>query len=324
MPAGNVTITVTYMPKSYTIAFNGNGNTNEVTMDPQTVNYNASITLTANDFERAGYTFTGWNEQQNGSGKSFANSASITMNESTFTGFDAGVTTQTFTLYAQWTQDTNTPYTVNVYLMNVDGNYEDDPSYTNPTIEGSTGYYYGVTDTPVVISIINSGNEITFANNGNTNNISYTGFHVDTETSTAGANIAGDGSTTFNVYFARNSYTLTLEGGTGISRVNILTSNPAELGTNEFYYGKEVQISANVTSGYRFSNWQVVNDTTTPGGSLSANPTTITIGLGDTTLRAEALVNPYKLYISLGEDVTDATYGDALQEDGNGDRKSVV
>ena len=55
----------------------------------------SSMNLTANAFTRAGYTFDGWNTLANGSGVSYANSASYSF-------------TSSMTLYAQWTADSLT------------------------------------------------------------------------------------------------------------------------------------------------------------------------------------------------------------------------
>lgn len=80
-------------PISYTIAFNGNGGTG--TMDPMTFDFNESKKLTANDYQREGYTFAGWNTGANGSGTDYTDGEEV----SELTDVDGAE----ITLYAQWT-----------------------------------------------------------------------------------------------------------------------------------------------------------------------------------------------------------------------------
>jgi uncharacterized repeat protein (TIGR02543 family) len=69
-----------------TVTFNGNGATSG-SMSAETAN--APTALTANAYVRTGYNFTGWNTAANGTGTSYANSATYPFSAST-------------TLYAQW------------------------------------------------------------------------------------------------------------------------------------------------------------------------------------------------------------------------------
>ena len=77
---------------SYTVIFNGNGNTGG-TMTDQTAS--SATNLTSNTFTRTGYTFTGWNTAANGTGTSYADGASFPFSGNT-------------TLYAQWIANPNT------------------------------------------------------------------------------------------------------------------------------------------------------------------------------------------------------------------------
>ncbi|MCR5482540.1 MAG: InlB B-repeat-containing protein [Clostridia bacterium] len=76
--------------ESFTLTLNANDGEN--TPETLTLKYpkNLAETLIDNPFTRSGYTFAGWNTQQDGNGNSFANKSSITLSENT-------------TLYAQWT-----------------------------------------------------------------------------------------------------------------------------------------------------------------------------------------------------------------------------
>ena len=88
--------------------------------------------------------------------------------------------------------------------------------------------------------------------------------------------IAGDGSTIVDVYYDRNSYTLTLNKGTGISSVS---------GAGTYKYGASASISATASTGYTFTSWSVTSGNT-PASTTSAS-TTVTI-TGTTTLQANA------------------------------------
>ena len=78
--------------KYYKVAFNANGGTG--TMSTQSIIYGKSTALTANTFKCTGYTFAGWNTNADGTGKAYADKASVKNLTST-----AG---KTVTLYAQW------------------------------------------------------------------------------------------------------------------------------------------------------------------------------------------------------------------------------
>ncbi|MBR3871427.1 MAG: InlB B-repeat-containing protein, partial [Paludibacteraceae bacterium] len=73
--------------KYYTITFDANGGTGS--MSEMTGVYAQYITLTENKFTRAGYYFRLWNTKSDGTGTSYADTASIKV-------------TQSITLYAQW------------------------------------------------------------------------------------------------------------------------------------------------------------------------------------------------------------------------------
>ena len=310
MPAEEVVITVTYKPNTYTVKFDKNASDATNTMSDQTLTYDATVALTQNAFARDGYTFAGWAEQSDGSGKTFADNQEITMNKETFTGFDESATTQTFTLYAQWSANTNTEYKVEVFYMNTNGEYEDAPSETKT--------YRGETASLVEVSVSGDGKTITFANNGNNNAISKAGFTVDDSHLPQNAEIAGDGSTTFKVYFERDKHTLTLEKDAGITNVTYgATDLDDTLDGYQYFYGSTVSISATVSAGYTWKGWSLTEGAEVTG-DLTKDATTITIGLGDTTLTATTTINPYKLYIDLGDE--DATYEgyEDLESDENG------
>ena len=102
-----------------TVRYMANDGTNREDRDSDFYEENTTATATVKDnmFTRAGYEFTGWNTQANGTGDSYSSGNSITI---------AG---EEVTLYAQWTPQT---YRINYEL------YSGTNAQINPT-----GYTYG-------------------------------------------------------------------------------------------------------------------------------------------------------------------------------------
>ena len=92
-PTSNITLYAKWTANTYTVKYNGNGATSGSTAS-STHTYNSAKALTANGFERAGYTFTGWNTKADGTGTAYANQASVNNLTTTAGG--------TVNLYAQW------------------------------------------------------------------------------------------------------------------------------------------------------------------------------------------------------------------------------
>lgn len=98
---------------------------------------------------------------------------------------------------------------------------------------------------------------------------SYTGF---TSPSIQTVTIANNGSTVINYYYTRNSYTVTINKGSGISAVS---------GAGTYRYGQTVTVSATVTSGYQWNRWTGTYNTTSqsytftmPAGNVSLTTNT--------------------------------------------------
>lgn len=88
--AGMLAISGCKKKETYTVIFNPNGGTG--TMEAQTFTEGEAQALTRNTFTYDGYTFTGWNTEQGGSGVSYTDGQTITV-------------TADMTLYAQWTSN---------------------------------------------------------------------------------------------------------------------------------------------------------------------------------------------------------------------------
>ena len=85
-------IVVTYTgssPTTYTVTYNSNGGTGTMTDSNSPYNAGSTVTTLSNTFTKDGYSFTGWNTADNGSGTDYTEGATFTINANT-------------TLYAQW------------------------------------------------------------------------------------------------------------------------------------------------------------------------------------------------------------------------------
>ena len=123
-PAKDITLYAKWTANTYTVKYDGNGATSGSTVSSSHT-YNVAKALTANGFARTGYTFNGWNTKADGTGTSYANSASV-INLTSTNG-------ATITLYAQWT--------ANTYTITYDNNYLNNTIITNSTdISAYTAY----------------------------------------------------------------------------------------------------------------------------------------------------------------------------------------
>ena len=108
---GKATLYAQWVSQSYTVHFEPNGG--KGTMNDQAVDRGSSVKLTANTFSRADYDFTGWNTKSDGTGKHYADSASVK---------DIGAADETVTLFAQWKIRT---YTISFYSNGGAGSMND-------------------------------------------------------------------------------------------------------------------------------------------------------------------------------------------------------
>ncbi|RHO54442.1 hypothetical protein DW091_18200, partial [Eubacterium sp. AM05-23] len=126
-----VTLYAQWRANSYTIRFDGNTADSGDTSD-QSMTYDTAANLTINGYTKTGYTFTGWNTQQDSGGIAYANGQEVV----NMTPDDGGVVT----LYAQWRANT---YTIKFDGNTADGGDTSDQSMTydtaaNLTINGYT------------------------------------------------------------------------------------------------------------------------------------------------------------------------------------------
>ena len=223
MPADNVTDKANATPIAYMVKYDGN-NATEGSMASSRHTYNVEQSLTANEYTKAGYTFEGWNTKSDGTGTSYTDQQKV-KNLSSKDG-------ATVILYAQWTPDDGTIYTVHHYLKDIGS-----ATYTLHETEEKNG----TTDATIILADERKD---------------YTGFtyekgQVDgadiTETT-----ILPDGSRVIDLYYNRNTYNLTLDKGEGIDSVS---------GAGSYEYGATVTIDAIVSEDYTWNSWTGTNNT---------------------------------------------------------------
>ncbi len=188
-----------------------------------------------------------------------------------FTSTTKVATANNHKLVASWTPNTNTPYKVEHYKMDIGGQ-----SYTLAETENLTG----TTDT------LATGVYKTYS--GFKKNSTY----VDAVES---GNIAGDGSLVLKLYYTRLQYTLTLTKGKGIKSVS---------GAGTYYFEEEFTLSAEAEYGYTWKNWTLDSN-----GAIwsNQNPITRTMGNYDIAFTANATVNNYTItYVTAGGTNVDA------------------
>lgn len=246
---GNRTYTATWTPINYTINYDLNGGTVAVS-NPTSYNIETP-TFALNNPIRLGYVFAGWTG---------SNGTTPQKNVSIYKG-----STGNKFYKANWTA-ADVGYTVNHYVMDINGNYPSTPTKT----ERLSGF----TDTSVTAKRLSLGNGFTYP---------------DVQT----VKIKADGTTVVKYYYTRNKYTLDLNGLiSSVPRPNLteevdgqifiagkatVTVNGKVLAANEtdfyqmVYYGSSYKITTVPEAGY-----SIVGNTTVEG-AMPASDKTVTI-----------------------------------------------
>ena len=141
--------------------------------------------------------------------------------------FDADATFE-----AQFANNTDTKYTVNVYNMDTTGNYPATPDST----------YQGAGET-------NSTADIT------ADAVAAEGFTLDSAKSTLTGTIAADGSLVLSIYYSRNQYTITYAN--------------TDLEPDTYYYGATVSARTPEKAGYAFQGWEEEVPSTMPAQNIT-------------------------------------------------------
>lgn len=103
--SANTTIYAQWTANTYSVKYNGNGNTSG-SMSDSAHTYDSAKNLTTNTFTKTGYSFNGWNLKSDGTSTSYTDSASVKNLSAT--------NSSTVNLYAQWEP--------NSYFIEYDGN----------------------------------------------------------------------------------------------------------------------------------------------------------------------------------------------------------
>ena len=140
--------------------------------------------------------------------------------------FDADATFE-----AQFANNTDTKYTVNVYNMDTTGNYPATPDST----------YQGAGET-------NSTADIT------ADAVAAEGFSLDSAKSTLTGTIAADGSLVLSIYYSRNQYTITYAN--------------TDLEPDTYYYGATVSARTPEKAGHAFQGWEEEVPSTMPANNV--------------------------------------------------------
>ncbi|MBQ9206632.1 MAG: InlB B-repeat-containing protein [Treponema sp.] len=261
---GNYVLYAKWIPITYTIKFDANANDGTTgTLSGTTADllatYDKTDALTTNGYSRNGYAFVKWNSKEDGTGRDFLNAASAVWNLSSEQGGEV-------TLYAQW-KVADARYTVRHFLQNI---YDD--SYTED--ESAAQNEGGVTDEETAVAA----------------KTTYTGFTPQAVTQQI---VKSDDSTVVNVYYDRNSYTLSFEPNatllSGAADTSVSSIPASE--TRKYQSEKAISEAIPTRTGYVFASW---NTQSNGGGTRYAAGSSLTMAeAGDTTLYAEWTANQY-------------------------------
>ena len=199
-----------YAPNNYRIVFYKNDDAATGSMAAQTLTYDESTPLNANTFALAGYSFDHWGDNDADTGARYTNQQSV---KNLATEGD-------FALYAFWTANNDTPYTVNHYKMKV----------------GGTGYELAESEPK-------TGTTDTIAT---PDRKSYAGF---TAPAAESKKITGDGEMHIDYYYSRNQYTITFTENAANITSDTFTSG------EKYYYEQSGNLTAGSKTGYTFENW---------------------------------------------------------------------
>ena len=168
-------------PAGTTLTYKANGGTGEDKVE--NLDNNATVTTRpGTTFSRVGYTFKGWDTNPKGEG-------SIAPNTQVQVDNKDGENV----LYAIWTANTDTKYTVEFYYQNTDGSY---PQKANESVVRNDG----TTDTTVSVKdsdkLPQDGGKYV--------------FEADNKNNVLSGNVAGDGSLVLKLYFKLNTASYTI------------------------------------------------------------------------------------------------------------------
>ena len=255
-------------PAGTTLTYKANGGAGEDVVE--NLDNNATVTTKpGTTFSRVGYTFKGWNTAADGSGTSFAPDTQVQVDNN---GGDN-------VLYAIWSANTDTKYTVEFYYQNVDG------TYTLNHSDKRTA----TTDTIV---------SVTDADKAAKENNKYV-FEADNKNNVLSGTVAGDGSLVLKLYFKLNTASYTIH-----HYLNGTTVKVAEDQTGAMTIGETLTASASTALYEEYKKASVKRydpkDSITIGANADQNvitvyytvPLTITAENADKKYDGQPLTQP--------------------------------
>lgn len=237
---GNLDLYAKFIPIKYNIIFHGNGaegNTESIT----DIDYDQSVSLPASGYTYKGFYFKGWNTKSDGSGTFYADKAEVK---------NLRTTAGSITLYAIWSVDENTPYTVK-YVYN--GLTEGSEETITKEFKGSTGS--SVSPDPAEMS--------------------KTGFVTPERQNLL---IGADGKSTITYLYERERHTVTAEAEKGVKSFS---------GTGTYRYGEKVTVIATAEEG--FSLLETIIASGAQADSSTPSSCTFTVETEDISIRATAV-----------------------------------
>ena len=278
----DITLTAHWQPKQQYVFYYLNGGTFSDDITTPEIKQGDGVlyslfNIESDDFTlptptKPGYDFAGWGA----SGTSDVY-PTVTITKGT-------VGNQAYT--AKWKANGDTPYTVNIYYMDENGQYKNVPDIQNTEI--------GETDTPVTVP---------------SSAYIKDGFSYDSAKSSDNGTITGDGKLQLSLYYARNQYDIAFKSYDGSKT---LYSYKGYYGTEIAFQGNEPTIqdedyiytfvgwSANKNSQYALSSLGTVTESKTFYAAFEKEATFCLITFVDTTGFAPLENTTYKL--KKGED----------------------
>ena len=273
-PTASITLYAKWTANTYAVTFDSNSGTG-TQMTNLSITAGTATPLTANSYSRTGYTFGGWNTLANGSGTSYANSASVTLFANT-------------TIYAQWVPVK--PGVPTVAISGSAGNTQITVSVTGATLSSTSGpaTTYTVTSSPGSLTCTITSPATTCTFTGLTNGQAYTFTAVATNATGSSTSSVASSSATPVPYVV----TYSLNGGT-------LSPNTAN-----YNLGTPLTLPLPTKTGYTFGGWYGEVGLTTLVGNdgASYSPSAAT------TLYAKWTGNTYSItYFGNGSDTGTVT-----------------
>lgn len=254
---------------TYTVTYNANGGSGTMTDSNSPYNSGASVSVLGNSFTRDGYTFDNWNTAADGSGTSYDEDDTFTINDNT-------------TLYAQWTENSgdNNKATLTATNLELTGSsYQSDtktingitysfadlmPSSENIQAKASSGTIKNTTAYPGDITsvvITHSGTARATTINGSADGTNWT--QVATGSGSITADFSGKGYKYFQITRGSNAaYWTKIEITYSTSSSSL---DPSDLTITN-------QSSALSFDLYNNSTAQVINYTTSSTGAITIEP----------------------------------------------------